>query len=202
MKKMVLVLYLFLAGSAPLYPALAQDHFVFPIEPGNEKWYLDPVNPSNQIHWWFPGESVNDATVRYYERLFDGDVVFETCDLYSVNGEGNVFFHGLCDDYQPAQLLLDTPFWVGKTWESCSFGACYDVTVTGEDFISVPFNGPYHCYVMETRSIPGGDLLTTSYINDGVGYLKIEGPTYTWALFDGVIPVESYSWGVVKSLYR
>lgn len=202
MKKIGLGLFLFLVGSAPLGPALAQDHFYFPIDPGNEKWYLNPLDPSSQIHWWYLGETVNDASVRYYERLYDGEVVFEACDLYSVNGEGDVFFHGLCDDYHPAQLLLDAPFHVGKTWESCSYGNCYDVTVTGEDYITVPFGGPFHCFVMETRLRPDGDLLTTSYINDGLGYLKIEGPTYAWVLFDGVIPVESRSWGEVKILYR
>ncbi len=143
---------------------------------------------------------IGGGWARYSETLESNVVVSESCELYSVDAQGDVFFEGLCTAPGGSGMVVDAPFFVGKTWDYCLLGACFTTEITGQESVTVP-GGTYLAYVQEIRG-EAGDLLSTNWVVDGVGYVKMEGLVRTWVLFQAVVDDEDSSWGAVKSLYR
>jgi hypothetical protein len=202
MKAHALVVLLVSSLLALAQVAQAQDHFYCLIDPGNEKWFMKANDPQEQLHYWCPGETISGANVRWVERIVDGIVQGQTCYLYSVNTEGDVFSHGVCEYPSDPWLYIDAPLFSGKSWQSCFLGVCFDFLVTGEEAITVPFGGPYHCYVLEIRDSSDGSLIEVDWLNDGAGIIQWQESVDTYVLLDGVITVESQTWGGLKALYR
>jgi hypothetical protein len=182
--------------------AFSQAHFWYLVDPGNDKWFYKPGTPDLFFHAYIPGTVINGAYARYFARVSYGNEEILACSLVSNNQEGDVFTHGSCDVPGEPSLLIDSPLWVGKSWQ---LSDTQTAEVIGEEDYTGVFGGPYHCFVIEYSHL-GSDSRTRYWVSDGIGMVKLIYIEDGWAdeivIHDAVIPVLQSTWGGLKSQYR
>jgi hypothetical protein len=180
--------------------AISQAHYWFMIDPGNEKWFCTPRCVDCFYRSFVPGTIIDGYRVRYFEEVVGGEATILACGLWSNNMEGDVFHHGDCSNPQGAGLFIDSPLWVGKSWQS---GTYTTAEVIGQEVFDGPFGDPYVCYVIEYNSLGN---ITKYWVSDGIGVVKIIVVDGDWedeiVLCDAVIPTVRSTWGALKGRYR
>ncbi len=181
--------------------ALSQAHHYLLVSPGTEKWFMDEGNPLEQLRWFYPGDMIGEGHVRINEYSFDGNVSLSVCTHHSTYDGGDVFGLGACEDPMSPILYIDAPLWVGKTWTYSIGEDEFRTEVFAEEELTVPFGGPFPCFVLEKRR--NGVLSGYTWVNDGLGHLKLQDWTGTaYVLISGGVSVENRSWGGIKTLFR
>lgn len=181
--------------------ALSQAHHYLLVSPGTEKWFMDEGNPMEQMRWFYPGDMIGEGHVRINEYLINGEVLLSVCTHHSINEWGDVFGLGACEDPMSPVLYIDAPLWIGKTWTYSIGEDNFRTEVIAEEKLTVPFGGPFSCFVLEkTRN---GVLSGYTWVNDGLGHLRLQDWTGSaYVLTSKTVPAEDLSWGDVKTLYR
>jgi hypothetical protein len=192
--------FLLLVHSVLPHVAVSQSHFWYMVDPGNDRWYYHPRTPGLFYHVYIPGTVIAGYQARYFERVFEGDITVLACSLVSNNLEGDVFNHGSCSNPGATTLLIDSPLWIGKSWQT---NPTTTAEVIGEEDHTGPFGGPYHCFVIEYESLGN---ISRLWVSDGIGVVKQVVVDGDWedeiVIYDAVIPVVRSTWGSLKSLYR
>jgi hypothetical protein len=212
MKRVIVLTLCVVALPILVAPLLAQNHFYWPIEEGNDLWFERTDNPNVKRHHYSSGMAFG-AHLYYQEHLNDGVLEYTILTLLTMDNEGDVWLHGGYDEdlglwffFEPSILLVDAPLYVGKTWETYAYSpqlyqtwhAAYEVV--SEEIVTVP------CGTFPTFQVrlTGVEYNTRMWLCDGVGMVQLQfpwGATFV-LLEDPIIPVEEQTWGGVKALYR
>jgi hypothetical protein len=213
--KRLMMLVCLLSCLATVAVGFAQIHNYWPIEPGNNRWYVEEDNPNITCNMHVDG--MIDGYSYFSREIYESGVLIEQLAvLADINPEGDVTFTSITDGadwypFTPPYLWIDAPLYVGKTWQFETDNALlghgtHYFEVMSEGWVTVPA-GTFYCFeVFYTETFEFfGTLTETHWFADGTGTIKFEhlGHDSPFVLDHAtVVGQQSRTWGEIKNIYR
>jgi hypothetical protein len=194
----------------------AQLHNYYPLEIGNERYYVEEDNPGMVAYMHI--DEMIDGMYHFERQIYDNGSMIEDLGLKATtNAEGDVYFHavdfgdGVWWPLDPPYLLIDAPLFVGKVWTVDTYNEILGqgsviCTVVSEGWVTAPA-GTFYAFevVIDETWANVGQVVENHWFGDGLGQAKFThaGHDSPFVLTDAVVVgVESLTWSNVKALFR